>query len=69
MRDIRRFAASAATAARDFAAYFNMTDILALEAIQTFLPAKFGLIAKSREALTTNSDLVAPGAAEAIEQG
>ena len=66
MRDVRRFAAAAATAAREFNTEFNLTDVLALEAIHVFLPAKFELIAKSRDALTAESDFVAPNAANAI---
>jgi hypothetical protein len=66
IRDIRRFAAAAATAAYDFNAEFNLTDVLALEAIRVFLPEKFDAIARSREALTAESNLVSPKADEVI---
>lgn len=66
MRDIRRYAAAAATAAHDFNAEFNLTDVLALEAIRVFAPEKFDAIAQARDALTAQSDLVAPQANEII---
>jgi Cdc6-like AAA superfamily ATPase len=66
MRDIRRYAAAAATAAYDFNADFNLTDVLALEAIRVFAPEKFDAIAQSREVLTAQSDLVSPSAREII---
>jgi energy-coupling factor transporter ATP-binding protein EcfA2 len=66
MRDVRRFAAAVATAARDFSAEFNLTDVIALEAIQVFLGDKFELIAKSREVLTNTSDSTSPDAASAV---
>lgn len=66
MRDVRRFAAAVATAARDFGTDFNLTDVIALEAIQVFLRDKFELIAKSRDVLTSTSDLAAPDAASTI---
>ncbi|OIN80204.1 hypothetical protein BMG05_13255 [Mycobacterium malmoense] len=66
MRDVRRFASAVATAARDFGTEFNLTDVIAVEAIQVFLRDKFELIAKSRDVLTSASDLATPGAASTI---
>lgn len=68
MRDVRRYAAAASTAAYDFNAEFNLTDVLALEAIRVFAPDKFDAVARAREALTAESKLVAPRAKEIVEQ-
>ncbi|WP_374022048.1 P-loop NTPase fold protein [Mycobacterium sp. HNNTM2301] len=68
MRDVRRYAVAASTAAFDFNAEFNLTDVLALEAIRVFAPSKFDAIARAREALTAASDLMVPGAADIIRQ-
>ena len=66
MRDVRRFTAAAASAARDFGTQFDLADILALEAIQVFLPAKFALITESRDALTSATELAASSSADTV---
>ncbi|MHA3019669.1 KAP family P-loop NTPase fold protein [Mycobacterium sp. BMJ-28] len=53
MRDVRRYAASFGTVARDLGDSMEVADLLALEAVRVFLPDRFELLAQSQDALTT----------------
>ncbi|PWT76538.1 MAG: NTPase KAP [Bacteroidetes bacterium] len=56
MRDVRRYAASIRMAVRRLRGQISIVDVLALEAIRTFLPAVYLQILNSVDGLTTASN-------------
>jgi predicted KAP-like P-loop ATPase len=56
VRDIRRYAASVSGAAHSFRDQIELVDVLALEAIRTFLPDVFAALVKAKEGLTKIQD-------------
>jgi hypothetical protein len=56
VRDIRRYAASVSGAAHAFRDRIELVDVLALEAIRTFLPNVFTALVKAKDGLTKIQD-------------
>lgn len=56
MRDVRRYALAASAAVRYFNGRIALSDVLALEAVRTFLPEVFALLPGAASALTETSE-------------
>jgi len=67
MRDVRRYAASVHGTVKALEGQIALTDVLALEAIRTFLPDVHTELAKSVESLTTTSSLTSGAGTEPPE--
>lgn len=57
MRDVRRYAAAVRATVLDLAGSIALVDVLALEAVQVFLPDTFSALGSSAAGLTTTSQI------------